>query len=112
MELLLTVEDHFLIKHRGLVVVPGLDLPENRRFKPFSDKVVIRKPDGTEEQCLAYLGLEHFNLGDKGSIWHIILQFPEETKATVPIGSQVFVSEDLLRKLDGEMPNKPDSVQS
>ena len=106
MELLLTVEDHFLIKGRGLVVLPWLDYPENRRFKSFSDEVVIRRPDETEERCLGYFLNMHLNFGSRGSKTVISLQFPEGTKETVPIGSQIFASEGIWQKLQGEVPNK------
>ncbi|HEX9261923.1 MAG TPA: hypothetical protein VF893_05285 [Candidatus Bathyarchaeia archaeon] len=112
MELFLTVEDHFLIRGRGIVVLPWLDNPENWRFKPFSGKVVIRRPDRTEEQCIVSFTLEHVHFSHEGSNTYIVLQFPEQTKETVPIGSQVFASEELLQKLGGEMPKKLDSTKS
>jgi hypothetical protein len=106
MELLLTVEAHFLIKGRGIIVLPWLDYPENRRFKTFSDEVEIRRHDETEERCLVSFVSEHVRFIDGEYNTHIVLLFPEGTKETVPIGSQVYVSMELLRKLNGEMPNK------
>ncbi len=38
---LLKVEDTFLIKGRGLVLVPNLPLPTTGKFKPRYDKVVV-----------------------------------------------------------------------
>jgi len=108
MELLLIIEDHFLITGRGIFVIPWLDYPENWRFKPFSDKVVLRKPDGTEEHCFVSFIVERVHFSYGGSNTHIVLQFPEGTKEKVPIGSHVFVSKEILRKLHRGMPNKLD----
>lgn len=44
---LLTVEDHFLIGGRGLLVVPAVDLPD-LGFRTFSTEARIQRPDRTE----------------------------------------------------------------
>lgn len=101
---LLTVEDHFLLEGRGLVVVPLLELPpENRRFKPFSCEATVRRPDGTEHVLTVKFAVEHFRLIDGGSKWSITPLLPDATKETVPIGSQLFIDEDVRRKLNGEV---------
>jgi hypothetical protein len=110
MELLLTVDGHFLIKDRGILVLPWLDYPENRRFKAFSDEVVIRRPNGIEEHCLVSFVSEHVRFSHGGSNMHIILQFPEGTQETVPVGSQVFVSDSTWQKLHGGVSGKLDGA--
>jgi hypothetical protein len=102
MELLFTVEYHFLIKNKGLMVVHAVD-------KRFSGVVVIRRPDETEERFLVSFawGWGH---GISGISYSLGLIFSEGTKETVPIGSQVFVSEGIWRKLHGEVPNKLDAA--
>ena len=109
MELLFTVEYHGFIKGRGLIVPHWLDNPDDWRFKPFSDEVVIRRPDGTEDSFLVSFawGWGH---GISGISYSLDLIFSEGTKETVPIGSQVFVSEVIWRKLHGEVPNKLDAA--
>jgi len=102
---LLIVEDHFLIAGRGLVLAPLLDLPpDDRRFTQFTDEVLIRRPDGSEQRCPGYFWTEHFyRSGGKGS-WHIALVLPTGTKESVPIGSGVFVSEQAHARIRGEVP--------
>jgi hypothetical protein len=109
MELLFTVEYHFLIKNKGLMVVHAVDNPDNWRFKRFSGEVVIRRPDETEERFLVSFawGWGH---GISDISYSLGLIFSEGTKETVPIGSQVFVSEGIWRKLHGEVPNKLDAA--
>jgi hypothetical protein len=100
--LLLTVEDHFLIEGRGLVVVPPIDLPPSPlRFTPFSDELRIERPDGTEEQFLVTFVIEHFSLRGGGSKWNITPMIPKGTKATIPIGSRFFIREESVKRLKG-----------
>jgi hypothetical protein len=107
MELLFTVEDHFLIKGRGLLVHHVIDNPNDWRFKPFSDEVVIRRPDGAEDRLLVSFawGWGH-GIGGPPMIYDLCLIFSEGTKETIPVRSQIFVSEGIWRKLHGEVPNK------
>jgi hypothetical protein len=110
-ELLLTVENHFLLEGRGLTVIPDIDLPgDDRRFIQFSDKVAIRRPDGTEDRLSVDFFLTHFSLVGGGCKWRITPILPEGTKETVPVGSQLFVSAETMRKLNGIIPNKPDAA--
>ena len=105
-ELLLTVEDHFLMKGRGLVVVPLLEVPPDKRpFRPFSASATIRRPDGTKRCLLIKFAIEHFTLVGGGSKWNVVPMLPEGTKETVPFGSQIFVSEETTKRLNGEVPN-------
>jgi len=106
-KLLLSVEDHFQIEGRGLVVTPLLNLlPNGKKFEPFSDSVVIRRPDGTEDKLRAQFGLEHFSFRGGGGQWNIVVVFPSETKASVPLGTDVFVSSGVFARIRGEVPTK------
>jgi hypothetical protein len=101
---LLIVEDHFLITGRGLVLTPLLDLPpDDRRFIPFTDEVLIRRPDGSEQRFPAHFWLEHFYRRGGKSGYNIPVVLPTGTKETVPIGSRVFVSEQAHSRLRGEV---------
>jgi hypothetical protein len=105
--LLLTVEDHFLIEGRGLVVVPLLDIPpDDRLFKPFSDEVVICRPDGTEVCFAVTFVVEHFSLVGGGGKCNIVAMLPKGTKETVPVGSRIFVTEKAHARIRGEDPNE------
>ncbi len=109
MKLLLTVEDHFLLKNRGLVVVPHLDIPDGVPFKDlfFSDQVLVQSPDGTETQLSIAFGTEHFNRPNPDLPSFVLtVTLPEGTKETVPIGSKLFVSEEVFMKLAGEGPDE------
>ena len=111
MELLFTVEYHFLIKGKGLLVPHAIDNPDDWRFKPFSDEVVVKRPDGTEDRYLVSFarGWGH-GIGGPPIIYDLCLIFSEGTKETIPIGTQIFVSEGIWRKLHGEVPNKMDAA--
>jgi hypothetical protein len=73
--------------------------------------VVIRRPDETEERFLVSFawGWGH---GIGGISYSLNLIFPDGTKETVPIGSQIYVGEGVWKKLHGEVPNKLDSINS
>lgn len=104
--LLLTVEDHFLIEGRGLIVIPHLDLPPApRRFVPFFDDVLVERPDGTEMHFSTRFLIEHVSLRGGGSKWNIVAMFPHGTKETIPIGSCIYVCADTIMKLNGDAPS-------
>lgn len=109
--LLLTVEDHFLIEGRGLIVVPHLDLPPApRRFVPFDDDVRIRRPDGTEQFTPTRFLVEHLSLRGGGRKWNIVVMFPQGTKETIPIGSRIYACADTMMKLDGDGPSDTENA--
>lgn len=99
---LLTVEDHFLIEGRGLIIVPHLDVPPApRRFVPFSDDVRIQRPNRTEQTFVARFLYEHLSLLGGGSKWNIVLMIPQGTKESIPIGSVIYGCADTMMKLNG-----------
>ena len=102
---LLTVEDHFLLEGRGLIVVPLLDVPSDGGFKPFSDTVLVRRPDGKVQEFTANFALEHFRMVGGGSKWNVTPMIPDGTKDTIPVGSLILVSETTQKRLNGEKPN-------
>jgi hypothetical protein len=114
MELLLTVDQHFLIKGRGLTVLPLIDYPTDFLYKPFLDQVVVRPPEKDEITFTAKFNLEH-HTGHypNGEIWdadYIVLQLPEGTKELVPVGTQVFVTQELLHYIKGEIHTDTHSI--
>jgi hypothetical protein len=100
---LLTVEDHFLIEGRGLLVVPAGDLPD-LGFRTFSTEARIQRPDRTEITTVVRFELQHLRLIGGGSKWNIAVVLPEATKESVPIGSRVVVSPDDRERLRGTLP--------
>lgn len=106
-ELLLVVKDRFLIKGRGLVVLPLLATPSDSGiFEPFSDEALVRRPDETEERLTVKFSVEHFSFTGGGGKWNIVAMLPDGTKETIPVDSQLFVSMETKRRLRGEASDK------
>ena len=100
MKELIKIEDSFMLTGRGLVVTPVLPLPKNDRgFKPITDKITIELPDGTQKIFEALFALEHFILVDGGSKWNLVINIKDASKDDVPIGSRIFVNDNMLEKL-------------
>ncbi len=109
--LLLTVEDHFLIEGRGLIVVPHRDLRLRRdALCLLTTMFRIRRPDGTEQFTSTRFLVEHLPLRGGGSKWNIVVMFPQGTKETIPIGSRIYVCSDTMMKLDGDGPSDTENA--
>ena len=104
MELLLTVDNHFLVKDRGLVITPDLDRPRSFLFIPFREQVVIQSPDRDAITLTAEFNVVLFVIGREDDP-RIVIMFPEGSKELIPIGSQVFVTQELSQYLKGEYHN-------
>lgn len=88
--LLLTVTDTFLIKGRGLIVVPG---PPSDTFSHPTDLVVeLRRPDGLVTETRARLMIEFVSPPPPPGPRPLVCLLPDVTKADVPIGTQVWVT--------------------
>jgi hypothetical protein len=88
---LLTVQDHFDMTGRGLILLPDFDVPDGWRER--SDTVRVVTPDGEQREFLAHFSIVHFNTNDpnvdsKGR-WRVSVSLPTASKSTVPIGSKV-----------------------
>jgi uncharacterized protein YbjT (DUF2867 family) len=95
----LEIKDSFLIRGRGLVVIPILPLPKRGRFTPFDTRVTIRRPDGTAKQLDARVQVEHFSLVDGTGEWKLIFLISGASKVDVPAGSQILVHENISAML-------------
>jgi len=84
MELLLRVEDRFLLAGRGLVLAPDLPLPYGECNSVFT--VIVERPGGTRLQAQAELRLDHFRPGGYKLIVHLL----GLDKTDVPVGSKVW----------------------
>jgi hypothetical protein len=98
---LLTVQDHFDMTGRGLVLLPDFDVPDGWRDR--SDTVIVVTPDGERQEFLAHFSIVHFNISDpnvdsKGR-WRVSVSLPTASKSTVPIGSKVLCESRLKAAL-------------
>lgn len=84
MELLLSVEDGFLLAGRGLVLPPNLPLPYVESNPVFT--VIVERPGGTRLQAQAELRLDRFRPGG----YKLIVHLPGLDKTDVPVGSKVW----------------------
>ena len=84
---LFTVEDTFVIRQRGVVVVPGIAPLGEEKFR-IGDPLELRRPDGTRRQT-AIAGLEMFHRPEPSAAFPLLL--PQDiTKEDVPIGTEVW----------------------
>ncbi len=93
-KLLLVVEDAFTVSGRGLIVFPFLTLEvignkKIEHYQPIAVRLIHR--DGTQDETEAKLGFEHFNPGG----YHLFCIFPNATKEQIPIGTEIWLLEDL-----------------
>lgn len=84
---LLTVEDSFEIRHRGLILVPGIVPEGDERFK-IGEPIILKKPDGSSIETKIG-GLEIFttpprHLDDFG------IMIMGMAKGDIPIGTEVW----------------------
>ncbi len=83
-----TVEESFLIKRRGVVVVPGI--PADRGWRiGIGDVVTLERPDGSRIEA-AVRGLESIPPGTA-----LLLDLPG--KAEAPVGTTLWVDESACR---------------
>lgn len=94
---LLTVQEHFDITGRGLVLLPDFDVPKG--WKNQSEIVLVVAPDGTTRELAAHFELIHFNIRDPGidanRRWRVSVSLPSASKAAVPIGSKIFCESEF-----------------
>jgi hypothetical protein len=82
---LFIVSDTFLIRGRGLVLVPGV-IPDEHEQLRVGDPLVLKRPDGSEIKA-AIGGLEMFTLPTKPDIPVLLKKLG---KADVPIATEVW----------------------
>lgn len=86
MRRLLTVEDAFLIRGRGLLVVPAPRLEEVHGPATFS--VELRRPEGATTAAELTLWFEFLSPTPRVPRWAVCLR--GLTKADVPIGTEIW----------------------
>lgn len=96
-QLLFKIEDTFLLRGRGVVIGPFVE-PIPPGFRSFTDSVVVKRHDGSTIELTARFSVEHFVL-QKGSKNVIVISLPLDSKETIPVGSELWVSESTLRSL-------------
>jgi translation elongation factor EF-Tu-like GTPase len=89
---LFTVEDAFLIKGRGLVVVPGI-VPIGEERIQVGDPLLLRRPDGTSiSTTIGGLSLPIPNPGHE-----VVVLLQGFSKDEVPVGTEVWSAEGVNR---------------
>lgn len=84
MELLLSVEDHFMLTGRGLVLAPDVPLAHGNDNPVCA--VIVERPDGTRLPAMAELRLDHF----RPAGYKLIVCLPRLNKTDVPVGSKIW----------------------
>lgn len=101
---LLTVQEHFDITGRGLVLLPDFDVPRGWRDRTAS--VLVVTPDGKAQEFDARFELIHFNIRDANvevnRRWRVSVSLPSATKSAVPIGSRLLCEGELKASIAGE----------
>lgn len=99
---LLAVEDCFEIGGLGVVLRPDLSVP-NGRWRSRADTVTVVNPDGHQFDTTAEFNLSHFNISDASALiarrWRVVLSLPGRTKSEVPVGTKIFVSQEMRDEL-------------
>jgi hypothetical protein len=99
---LLTVEDTFLIRGRGLLVVPAPRLDEARGPATFT--VELRRPEGVTTVAELTLSVQFLSPTPTVHRWAVSLQ--GLTMADVPIGTEIWCDEayvvDAARSREGD----------
>lgn len=82
---LFTVEATFTVRGRGLVLVPGLVIERDERFR-VGDRIVLRRPDGPSLDARIG-GLE---LPSPNPRHEVMVLLRSLTKGDVPVGTEVW----------------------
>jgi hypothetical protein len=94
---LLTVEDSFQIRGRGLVVIPDFSVPKG--WKNRTDTVIIATPDGQETSIQAEFSRTHFKFIDRTAPpdehWRVIVMLRDWQKGKLLAGTKLFVSPSI-----------------
>ena len=95
----LHIEDSFIIKGRGLVLIPTLPIASAGCLDPFKETVIIQSSDGGEKQYRAYIHLEHFNYVDRPSAWRIVFELAMAKREEFQADSQLLVPANVISAL-------------
>jgi hypothetical protein len=82
---LFTVSDTFLIRGRGLVLVPGIVPVDDERFRA-GDPLPLKRPDGTALRTT----ITNFEIMNPNPRREVVVCLKELTKEDVPIGTEVW----------------------
>ena len=85
---LLTVEDAFLIEHRGLIVLPMI----TEYNGPMSFSVFLRKPNGVE--CVAQANLNIPRIKNSRPPYPLLCLLADMNKQDVPIGTEIWITRE------------------
>ena len=110
----LTIEDHFLIGGRGLVVIPMAFrfVTPGSAAVSFSDTIEIISAGATSWNTVASFLFEHFSMksdsGDLFGRYSLVLLLPEQVEA-LPPDCRIQITETTLERMKGMVRN-PESI--
>ncbi len=90
---MLEIKEVFIIRGRGIMVIPVLPPPISFFIKPVSDKVVVQRLDGTNKEFIASFQIEHFSLVGSHGKFSIVALFPTASLEDFPKGSKLLISD-------------------
>lgn len=95
---LLTIADRFQISDTGVIIFPDFSVP-NDGWAARTEQVRIVTHEGQDFETPATFQLSHFRILDvKVSIdrrWRVTITLPNRLSAEVPVGSKLFVSQEI-----------------
>ena len=82
---LFTVEDTFIIRGRGLVMVPGIIPEGDERFR-VGDQILLKRPDGSE----SVVNIDSLELPTPNRRHEVWVMLKNTSKQDMPIGTEVW----------------------
>lgn len=96
--LIIEVEDVFELVHpTGVIITPMFIVPEGLQEQELT--VRVETPDGGKTKYGCRLLKGRFRLANGTHIYRVQLNFPTATKITIPVGSKIFSSSEVLMNL-------------
>lgn len=97
-KLIIEVKDVFELVHPpGLIITPMFIVPEC--FQELELPVRVEAPNGGTKKYECQLLKIRFRLANGTHVYRVQLNFPTATKATIPVGSKIFSSSEVLLNL-------------
>lgn len=96
---LMTVEDRFVIRGRGVVLLPDFSVPTG--WTDRSEPVTIVPPDGDSIIVPVTFVLTHYSFSDPtpNQNWRITILVPGYEREDIPVGSIVFATPETQNLL-------------
>ena len=101
---LFKVADAFNVEddEQSLILSPEWPLPDCGQFA-IRDKITITTPAGEGLVFTADVSKKLFTLINGESVWYYVVTIPHGRKSDVPLGSEVFIEDELDSKLNTQL---------